>query len=179
KFFPGGEYGNFIRLERVQQDDGLLIEGGLSIVDDRNMFDYGDGPFRAKDAAGAVTEEGTFTADNWRESIEATGAATRELETGVLRGNIKLSTQENEDDESYDFLDLPDNERTRTVRKSKDVEVGADYAHDLEGGGSLEVIGVQSLEWETDDSRDLDPAGIKLSNEKGRSGESIIRGSWR
>lgn len=181
KFFPGGEYGNFVRLERVQQDDGLLLEGGLSIVNDRNMFDYGDGPYRAKDALGAVTEEGTYTADNWRESLEATGAATKELETGILRGNIKVSTRENEDDESYDILAQSGSytERTFKVSKSKDVEVGGDYAHDLEGGGSLEIIGVQSLEWETDDSSDVDPAGIKLSNEKGRSGESILRSSWR
>jgi len=181
KFFPGGDFGNFIRLERIQQNDGLLLEGGLSIVKDRNMFDYGDGPYRAEDASGTTVEEGTFTADNWRESVEAIGAATKELETGILRGNINLSTRENDDNESYDIRALSGDytERTRTVRKSKDIEVGGDYAHDLEGGGTLEIIGVQSLEWETDDSRGVRPGGISLSNEKGRAGESIVRGSWR
>lgn len=181
KFFPGGEYGNFVRLERVQQNDGLLLEGGLSIIKDRNMGDYGEGPYRAEDASGAVLEEGKYIADNWRENIEAIGAVTRELETGILRGNINLSTRENEDDETYDILAQSGSfvERTIRVSKSKDIELGGDYAHDLEGGGSLEIIGVQSLEWETDDSRDLSATGIKLSNEKGRAGESILRGSWR
>ena len=181
KIFPGGDTGNFVRLERVQQEDGLLMEGGLFVIRDRNMFDYGDGPYLAKDASGAVTEEGKFTADNWRKNVEATGAVTKELESGILRGNILVGARDNEDNESYDILAQAGNytERTRTVRKSKDIEIGGDYAHDLEGGGTLEIIGVQSLEWETDDSRDVDPNGTKLSNEKGRAGESILRGSWR
>jgi hypothetical protein len=181
KVFPGGETGQDITLERVQQEDGLLLEGGLTIDNDRSMFDYGDGPYRAQDAAGTVTEEGRFFADNWRSSVQATGAVTKELETGILRGNILIGARDNEDNESYDIQTQGGSytERTVTVRKSKDIEVGGDYSHDLDGGGTLEIIGVQSLEWETDDSRDVDPGGVGLSNEKGRAGESILRGSWR
>lgn len=181
KIFPGGDFGNFASLERIQQSDGLLLEGALNFVKDRNMFDYGDGPYRALDAFGAVEEEGKFTADNWRKNLEATGAVTKELETGFLRGNINVGSSENEDNESYDLVSRLGSytERTRTISKEKSIEVGGDYSRDLDGGGSLEIIGVQALEWDTDDSRDQDLDGISLSNEKERSGESILRGAWR
>lgn len=181
KIFPGGDFGNFASLERIQQSDGLLLEGALTFLKDRNMFDYGDGPYRAQDASGAIEEEGKYTADNWRDNLELTGAVTKELETGFVRGNINVASSGNEDNESYDLVTPLGSyrEQTRTVNKERNIEVGGDYSHDLDNGGNLEIIGVQALEWETDDSRDLDPDGISLSNEKGRSGESILRGVWR
>ena len=181
KIFPGGDFGNFASLERIQQSDGLLLEGALTFLKDRNMFDYGDGPYRAQDASGAIEEEGKYTADNWRDNLELTGAVTKELETGFVRGNINVASSGNEDNESYDLVTPLGSyrEQTRTVNKERSIEVGGDYSHDLDNGGNLEIIGVQALEWETDDSRDVDPDGISLSNEKGRSGESILKGVWR
>jgi hypothetical protein len=182
KRYEDDDLGKIFRLEQSTQSDVLLLEGAAEYRAELDENESGEGEIRMFDGAGALSEDGSFSAKNRTELFTASGALAWDTLQGLFRANLAVSSQQDTEDERSVMLagnGLGSVELVEGDRASSRVEIGGDYSHTLAGGDSIELLALQSLEVEEDESSRADEDSLQQSSEESREGESIMRGTWR
>ena len=182
KLYKGETAGKTIRLEQSRQDDSLLIDAALELREELDQNEAGNGYVRRVDSAGETIELGSFVADYWSTRIDGSAALEKETASGVLRANLALS--KNDDDEKefsslrsklgQEFTDVLSRQRSR-----RRVELGGYYERAIGSSQGIQLLGLQSLAIGRDVSSRVRATSRQNSQESTRSGESILRGAWR
>lgn len=182
KYHPTGDVSFIGRVERSRRSDDLFLEGFLDLRREINDDKAGRGPVTRLDAAGNITEVGRYIAENVTKRINGLGTLEKETSNGLLRVNLALVRNEDDDPETIkvrDLLGVQSEDVVDGVQTVSRVESGADYEARLNDRTSYQLVALQTLSRkESDKTRDTtDVAQRSTLDEK--SGETILRGLIR
>lgn len=182
KVYSQGEPGRTFRAEQSRQANILALEGALELRQEQDQDESGKGRVVRRTTSGGVLQQGNYVADIWTSALNASGAAAWDTSSGLLRLNIGLGHDEDDENESTRFqgaFGLISEELVARERISSRIEAGGDFTRDLGQSDSIEIIALQSLEVESDDASRRRGSELQLATEKAREGETILRGIWR
>ena len=181
KLYENDRDGTTIRIEQSRQSAGFLIDAALELRKELDQNKAGSGVLSRVDSVGEIIEFGSFTADYWTTRIDGSAALEKETANGLLRANLALTKNEDNEGEFSRLRNKLGQESTDVLsrqRSRRRAELGGDYERAIGSRQGIQVLGLQSLEVGSDITSRERPSGRQDSAESTRSGETILRAAW-
>lgn len=182
KIYTNGQSGPTLRAEGSRRDGDSFFEGAAEVRRERNDEEAGDGPISRLDASGNPVSAGRYVADYWTERTQASAAYERQLARGLLRTNLSLAHRNDGERDLTNQTGVGGVASRETVDEERRVDTlgfGVDYDGQLGATTGFQVLALQTLEQEDDQSTRQTATLRQVSDEGARSGESILRGTLR
>lgn len=182
KRYAEGAPGKIVRLEQTRQSDLLLLEGAAEYRSELEENVSGEGRISLLDAQGRLSEGGSFSADNYTEQLNLSGAMEWDSAHGLFRLNITASSQEDVENEFSNLKSAAGVNAAESVAgasQASRIEFGGDYSTTLANGDGLELLALQTIEVEDEYSSRTTKSTLQESVEDEREGETVMRGTWR
>ncbi|MDH4125197.1 MAG: TonB-dependent receptor [Gammaproteobacteria bacterium] len=182
KFHPGGDLSGIGRAEGRRSSDTVSMEGFVEIRDEIDDEEAGKGPISRVDAAGNLLQQGTFVAEPRTVRLQALGTLEKGTQDGLFRANFSLGSDRGDSTETTvlnDTFGVTTSEVVESDTGEDELEIGVDYDGSLGNGTSMQLVGVQTLAQESDDSTRISGDELQAASTDEQSGETILRGLLR